>query len=574
MNEGNMPRRYSAKQLIRAVHVLICLLGLLFGVRSHALANGPESLFGLTNVIDVHMEFTAEEWEKLQPLPSAKTDFVSLFIALEDMTQDAADGKHFWGENANRPGLAGYLGVDHQYGMANVQIDDDHVDGVGIRYKGNGSFIQGFNENKSSFKIDFNEYNDDLEFRGLTKINLNNCITDPSMLREALSYELFREAGIPCSRIGFARVRLSVDGKYEDKNLGLFTTVEQVDKRFLKDRYGSSKGLLLKPSTFGTFRYFGEDWDDYVKPYVPKSKPTEEQKRRVIDFARLLNEGEDDAFDAGVEEYLDVDQFIRFVAVNVLLSNLDSFLGGTQNHYVYLEPESNKFQFLPWDMDHSFGAFILEGSPWDRQRLSINNPGGPRNLLIERVLKIDRFKELYHRYLAEYLDTIFAEEKMHSQISGAAEFVRPLVELNGASAKARFESIVRDGAANGTEQQPMQAFVSNRIKSVRDQLENQSEGYVPFNTEMQVLPVRKMIGFGIATLILVLLHFAGWIWGIVAGFRGTAAWGVLNLFFYPITPMIYGFFIRRELGLRAAIYAITCVMLVILVIVAAAVTFG
>jgi len=115
-----------------------------FGMGSNSLADGPESLFGLTNVVDVHMHFTAEEWEKLQPPPDAKTDMLSMLLALEDMGQDAINGKHFWSDKSNRPGLAGYLGVDHQYGMADVVIDGDRVEGVGIRYKGNGTFFEGF----------------------------------------------------------------------------------------------------------------------------------------------------------------------------------------------------------------------------------------------------------------------------------------------------------------------------------------------------------------------------------------------------------------------------------------------
>ena len=86
-----------------------------------------------------------------------------------------------------------------------------------------------------SFKIDFNEYDDDLKFRGLTKVNLNNNSTDPSLMREPLSYELFREAGIHCSRVGYAKVSLTIPGKIDRRPHGLYTVIEQVDKRFLKE---------------------------------------------------------------------------------------------------------------------------------------------------------------------------------------------------------------------------------------------------------------------------------------------------------------------------------------------------
>ena len=119
----------------------------------------------------------------------------------------------------------------------------------------------------------------------------------------------------------------------------------------MKDRFGAADGLLLKPSTFGVFRYLGEDWAKYEVAYIPKTTPTEPQQQRLIAFTKLLHQADDEEFEATVDEYLDVDQFLRFLAMNVLLSNLDSFLGGAQNYYVYLDSASNRFHFLPWDMD-------------------------------------------------------------------------------------------------------------------------------------------------------------------------------------------------------------------------------
>ena len=59
--------------------------------------------------------------------------------------------------------------------------------------------------------------------------------------------------------------------------------------------------------------------------------------------------------------------------------------------------------------------------------------------LIERVLNIPRHKQTYHDYLDTYLNTIFAEEKMHQQIeSESGAFVRPLVKINGRNANRWF----------------------------------------------------------------------------------------------------------------------------------------
>jgi spore coat protein CotH len=394
----------------------------------------------------------------------------------------------------------------------------------------------------------------------MTKINLNNNITDPSLMREALSYDLFREAKIPASRVGYARVYLTIsdETKREIKRepIGLFTLVEQKDKRFLRLNYGSSKGLLMKPSTFGLFRYLGEDWDEYQIGFVPKTDPTEEQKRRVIEFAKLIHKSDFDEFEERYEEYLDVDQYLRFLACNVIVCNLDSFLGGSQNHYIYLDPESNKFQFLPWDMDHSFGAFHMMGDPNARRRLSIDRPVTDNPPIIDRVLQVSGNKEKYHAYIEEYMNTIFDESVMLKKIKSVGDFVRPMVNLNGGDAESRFDQVLADKPSM-FEQHPLKYFVKVRHESIRAQLDGTSLGQsVGFGGLPDLGPYYPLI---ISALVLVFVQSIGWIWGIVVGFRGSTLWGCLNIFFSPWAPAIYGFAIRRDLGFRCAIYSMFCI---------------
>ena len=74
------------------------------------------SLFGLDNVVDVHITISSEEWAKLQPPADVRIDDQAVGKAFEDLIEDAMAGGHFRSEKSTRPGLAGYLGVDHQYG--------------------------------------------------------------------------------------------------------------------------------------------------------------------------------------------------------------------------------------------------------------------------------------------------------------------------------------------------------------------------------------------------------------------------------------------------------------------------
>ena len=548
----------------------LCPLVLLFACAASAFGQArdtADSLFGVTSVLDIHLHFTPQEWENLQPPDDVNWKFAA---ARRGAREDAVAGRNFHSEKSSRPGIVGYSGVDHQYGMANVTIGDEAIYEAGVRYKGNGTFFAGHAAGKYSFKIDFNEYHDAVEFRGLKKINLNNNVMDPSMLREALSYELFREAGVPASRTGWARLYLTVDGQADRKYLGLYLLVEQVDKRFLKRVYGSSKGLLVKPSTFGAFRYFGDDWEKYAAAYFPKTEPLPAQQRRLIDFALLVQTAADVEFEAAINDYLDMDEFLSFLAVNVILSNLDSFLAGTQNYYAYLEPTSNRFQLLPWDLDISFGAFPLLGTPDSRRDLSVDRPqvGEGSNRLIERVLSIPIYKQAYHARVEQLMDTIFDEKKMRSQIDTAADFLRPLVAEEGDRAARRFEAALGDAPRRGS-LHPLKYFVRKRRESVLAQLAGESKGqHHSWERRLPRKVVAKWVGFGAAFLFAGTLNAVAWLWALIAGVRHSARWGFLNMALYPIAPIVYGFHKRKDLGQGAAIMAVCSFALLIVVIVA------
>ena len=438
----------------------LCVLLLLPGRSDLSGEPQAEDLFGLDRLVEIGIRMDPEEWERMQPrVDLGKHPWVAL-LGMGRVMDDIRKGRNFRSSPEVRPGLAGYMGIHHTYGRGEVTIGGSTLQDVGIRYKGNGTFLEGLKQDRYSYKIDFREYAD-LEFRGLTKLNLHSNVIDETMLREPLSLELFRLLGVPCSRLGFARLRLESPG--EADRSGIFSLVEQIDKRFLGNRFGSSDGLLLKPSTFGVFRYFGEDWEPYEIALVPKTDPTPEGRKRVIEFARLLHRGTDEEFSARVEDFVDIDSFLHFLAGHVLLSHLDSFLSGIQNYYVYLDPGTGKFRFIPWDMDLSFGNFMLEGTHRTRLNLSVDNPGGKRNRLIGRILAIPSHRETYHRILDRSLEDHFNEEVLGPLARTA---LATCASREDPSTEARYRTIID--------------WVKRRAFLVREQMEGRIEGDILF----------------------------------------------------------------------------------------------
>jgi hypothetical protein len=416
-------------------------------------------------------------------------------------------GPSMTGAKGGRNGMSATSGIEFKYVHAALEFDSQRFEEVGVRYKGNNTFMEARDTLKRSLKVELNRYTKGQKLAGMTKLNLHNNITDASWMNEPLSYRLFRDAGVPAGRTGYARVYVTVPGKFERQYFGLYSVVENPDKHFTKRQFGATDGVLFKPVGRNLFEYQGDDWSKYSQAYDPKTELGEEDQKRVIAFCKLVSSATDDEFESKLASFLEVDEFARFMGVTVWLANLDSLLGMGQNYYVYLHPVSRKFLFIPWDLDHSFGQFPMAGSREQIINLSVLHPWRGQNRFLERVFKTRVFREAYLARLNEFSKTLFLAERFSRQVDDLAKVLRPAVAEESAEKLARFDQVVagreserggpppfknettnaasargnrrppgpgfgRDMASVG----PIKAFVPARAQSVLDQLAGKTNG--------------------------------------------------------------------------------------------------
>ncbi len=529
----------------------------------------PNDLFQTTNIWTIHLKFTVEQWEAMEPQsgefpgaprgggPGGRGGFGPAALLAPgflkgDQNQDgklspaefsALGGKWFteWdkeksgqltaeqlraglnaalgmtnlgppgpggrgpglqGAAGKRNGMAAASGVDFQYVHADLEFEEKLLADIAVRYNGNNTFMESRNSLKHSLKIDLNKYAKGQKLAGLTKLNLHNNVNDASWMNEVLSHRLFRDAGVPAPRTAYARVFVTVPGRHDKQYFGLYSVVEDIDKHFADERFRSKKGAIFKPVTRNLFAHQGDDWARYEQTYDPKTDLAKSDQQRVIDFAKLVTSASDAEFAARLGGYLDLDEFARFMAVTVWLSTMDSILMMGQNFYVYLHPGTDKFQFLPWDLDHSFGQFPMGGSQEQREQLSIQKPWRGENRFLERVFKVEGFKKLYLARMAEFSRTLFQPERFHRQVDEIAAAIRPAVQEESTTKLARFDKVVagemvepssfggrpggageggdrpRFGGPGGAMQppKPIKGFVTARAASVADQLAGKADG--------------------------------------------------------------------------------------------------
>jgi spore coat protein H len=387
------------------------------------------------------------------------------------------------GQPGKRNGVASAFGIDFPTVHADVQFDETTFKDVAVRYKGNGTFLQSRDSLKRSLKIELNKFAKGQKLAGIVTLDLHNGVTDASMMNEVLSHRLFRDAGISAPRTAYARVYVTVPGKYDRQYLGLYSLVENVDSHFIADRFGK-KGALFKPVTHELFGDLGDDWKNYAQTYDPKGNLDVKDAQRLIDFCKFATYADDQQFTAGVARYIDLEEFARYLAITVYLSDLDGILGPGQNFYLYLHPKTHKLIFIPWDQDHSFGQFAMAGNQLQREQLSINHPWRQENHLLDRIFKVEAFKKLYLARLTEFSNTLLKPERFPPQVDEIAAAIREGVKDEGVEKLAHFDKAVKGeskatGAFSfltGEATKPIKTFVVVRTQSIIDQLAGKSRG--------------------------------------------------------------------------------------------------
>ncbi len=198
---------------------------------------------------------------------------------------------------------------------------------------------------KVSLKVDFDD--DGGRWHGLNKLSLENGVGKGGLvtLKEGVSWQVMARAGVVSS--GASWVRVHVNGR----NLGVYTRVEEVDKRFLKRRVGEDGYFLYKVDY--NFR------EGYRRLTRLGERDPYAEELCFPPFARECDPPADGF--ASLGERLDLRQFFTLAAANAILGNFDSLLFNVNNFYWYNSPRPRLV--IPWDLDLLMWEDYLNDDP-------------------------------------------------------------------------------------------------------------------------------------------------------------------------------------------------------------------
>ncbi|MUT66918.1 CotH kinase family protein [Paenibacillus sp. NEAU-GSW1] len=361
----------------------ILIVAALSGCSSQTVSSGGETAGGASDAAGVQTASatvtgsTSKEEQFLDETVFPKDKVVDVKITIdEDEFQDMLD-------NASAEEMK----------PASVEYNGQKFDNVGIRTKGNlslRSVVQMSDSDRYSFKISFDEYVNQ-QLGGISKINLNNNYSDASYMREFLSYELADSMGLPTPK--FSYVNVYVNGEL----WGFYLAVEQIGDAYLERNFGNAYGALYKANGGNGSEL---NWLETLDSYAGLTLKSESDNGGVLlDMLDELNNGTD------YESVLDVEEALKFIALNTVAGNSDSYLSQLKHNY-YLYEDDGIFSVLPWDYNMSFGGFGGSG-------ILIDEPTSGAladRPLIAKLLAVDEYKEKYHQIISDMLEGYLSEE--------------------------------------------------------------------------------------------------------------------------------------------------------------------
>ena len=357
---------------------------------------------------------------------------------------------------------------------------------VGFRTRGNTTRTIPEDENgnfhRAHFKIRFNktfeliENSEEYELRKerrfckLRALNLKwNWNVDNSQTRELYSLDLLTRGGVFNAKTGSATLTVTIG---EEKHYyGIYTIIEPVDKSFLTKRLGKddNDGDLYK--CVGSLSPFSDDnsigvgdWkDNYFPAYDKKTNKDEDSHENFLSFIDSINILQGADFKKYIDGNFEVDRFLRYLAMNMLIGNDDDYMFGGNNYYLYFNDDKDgKIEFIPHDFDKGLGRQSDNTYQTDNFNI-LNLP--QRNPLSYKIIQVEEYRNRYLNYIKDFIE-------LDSNLFDADDYKRRYQKLFYLYS-SYLDNDMNEGEIMNNDE--VEVYIKKRLESVGEQL--MEEGY-------------------------------------------------------------------------------------------------
>lgn len=349
----------------------------------------------------------------------------------------------------------------------------DTMPNVGFRLRGNTSRTSA----KKSFKVKFNAFNQSgRKYQGVKETNLNSSHNDPTMIREKLFYDVWNRFGLPERRANF--VKVYVNGSY----FGLYTNIEEIDDEMVQRTFGTDEGNLYKCLYPADLKYINDNpltYKNLVNGTATRGRVYDLKNNELADdytdLARLIKvigTTSTQNLPCELQKVLNTEGVLKAYAVEVMCGHWDDMAYNKNNYYLYQNPLTQRFEFLSYDADNSFGVDWVNQNWTTRNIYTWHNTANSR--LISSMMSVPQYRKTYSYYVKTLIDSILVNlnpriDSLKNLITAAAQadtyrsrdYGFTMTHFNG-----NFDSLAVLQAKFGIKQ-----YINRRIQTARAQLD-------------------------------------------------------------------------------------------------------
>ena len=326
--------------------------------------------------------------------------------------------------------------ADTSYVSASVIFNGETWTGVGFRYSGNSTLRSSWRSgtDKISFRLDFDEFEEEdpsiqnQRFFGFKQIAFKSNSHDDSYLREKVVADIFREAGVVASQTAFYEVYL--DHGAGSEYLGLFTAVEIVDDTVIQSQFKDDSGNVYKPEGAGAAFVAGTFVESGFEKQTNENEGDWSDIQAVFEALNSdLRTSDPALWRQNLESVFDVNAFIRWLAVDTIIQNWDTYGNIAHNYYLYTDPTDGLVTWIPWDNNEALKSQNSGGngaSAKNVRTLDLSSVGDQWPLI--RYLMDDPvYFAKYQQFLQETIDTAFQPEQLSETMQKYHDLIAPFV---------------------------------------------------------------------------------------------------------------------------------------------------
>jgi len=428
------------------IFLFLTLLSTSFFAHTQVIHPEPGFVFDDTEVPRIDLQISASNLQSLYADPESNTEYYAIFtFTRTDSTEGPLD--------------------------------------VGLRFR--GDTIR--NNQKKSFRISFNSFDPDDNYHGIEKMDLNAEVNDPSLLRSKLGWNLFRHLGVPGSRSNHVLLYIN------DAFYGVYLNTEHIDERYTKSRFDNNDGNFYRNLWPADLSYLGASQDDYKYEYEGRRVYALRTNEKWDDYEDLttlitrLNQYSGAQLKAELEQVINVQSYLKAVAVDVMSGNWDGYTGNKNNYYLYRDQVSGRFEYIPYKLENSFGIDFRDVDWSTRSIYAWNLDLRP---LYEKVLAVDEYKAQYSMYIRQ-LAAYTASGELGDELTRWSQLIRDAVAMDTFYTKdwgftiSDFDGAMNSGWGEHVDQGVLE-FISARNASAL--LEAEDSDALPLFSHVRVKP--------------------------------------------------------------------------------------